>query len=345
MKPVFVALPALAHDLPSHPENNQRVTAIMELLEQSELRDQLRELPSPKPATRQQIESVHVRDLYKQLKTAGAKGPTYVDSAPTYVTTASLELALAAAGGTISVVDAVLNEAAEVGFALIRPPGHHAVPTGPMGFCLFNNIAIAARHAQANGFARVLIIDFDVHHGNGTQDIFYEDDSVLFMSSHYFAPGFYPGSGGQHENGQGRGEGFTLNAPLPAGAGDLAMQRLMAEWITPVAERFQPNLILVSAGFDAHWRDPLALLQFSLDGYFNLTQGLTTLARHLDSAAGRIAFVLEGGYDLEALAGGVANVFRAWTGQQPIDALGLGPLPEPDISSLLAELQSIAQII
>jgi len=159
MKPGFVALPALAHDLPSHPENNQRVTAIMDLLEQSGLRDQLRELPSPKPATRQQIESVHVPDLYQQLKTA---------------------------------VDAVLVKAAEVGFALIRPPGHHAVPTGPMGFCLFNNIAIAARHAQANGFERVLIIDFDVHHGNGTQDIFYEDDSVLFMSSHYFAPGFYP---------------------------------------------------------------------------------------------------------------------------------------------------------
>ena len=344
MKPVFIALPALAHDLPSHPENNRRVTAVLDHLEQSGLRAYLHELPSPEPATRQQVESVHGPDLFQQLQAAVAEGPTYVDPAPTYVTTASLELALEAAGGTIAVVDAVLNKHAEVGFALIRPPGHHAVPTGPMGFCLFNNIAIATRHAQANGFERILIIDFDVHHGNGTQDIFSDDDSVLFMSSHYFAPGFYPGTGGHHEIGRGRGEGFTLNAPLPAGAGDLAMQMLVAEWITPVASRFQPNLILVSAGFDAHWRDPLALLQFSLDGYFNLTQGLTTLARDLGSAAGRIAFVLEGGYDLEALAGGVSNVFRAWTGQQPVDALGPAPRSEPDVSSLLAELRSISQI-
>jgi acetoin utilization deacetylase AcuC-like enzyme len=247
-----------------------------------------------------------------------------------------------AAGGAIRAVDAVLDGEAESAFALIRPPGHHAPPDQPMGFCLFNNIAIAARHALTRpGVERVLIVDFDVHHGNGTQDVFYSDPSVLFISSHQ-SP-LYPYTGAAEEIGEGPGRGFNINLRLPALAGDQAFDRLAAEIIGPAADRFQPHLVLASAGFDAHWLDPLAGLQLSLRGYERLTRGLLDVAgRH---CGGRLVLCLEGGYHLPALSGGVVTVVRTLMGETGMpDSLGPAPRPEPDIQASLARFKAIHQL-
>ena len=259
------------------------------------------------------------------------QAPGYVDSAPTYIVPESFDVALLAAGGAIRAVEAVVGGEAQSAFALVRPPGHHAVPDAPMGFCLFNNVAIAARYAQHYlGIGRVLIVDFDVHHGNGTQDVFYEDPSVLFISTHQ--ENIYPYTGRATETGAGAGEGYTVNVPLPAHAGEKAFERVLQEVITPAAARFKPELVLVSAGFDAHWLDPLANLQLTLAGYARLTQGLQAIAQA--HAHNRLAFVLEGGYHLAALTGGVTTVLRTLLGEHGIpDSLGPAPRPEPDVTA------------
>ncbi|MFQ5410125.1 MAG: histone deacetylase, partial [Anaerolineales bacterium] len=337
------------HNLPSHPENNRRIPAIRSALEEHGLRERLIPVPPPDPlrdtqgvvgATMEQLTAVHPTHVVGALHDLRRADTVYLDHAPTYFTPHSYDLALEAAGGAIAVVDALLDGQAQAGFALVRPPGHHATPGGPMGFCLFNNIAIAARHAQARGLKRVLVVDFDVHHGNGTQDVFYADDSVLFISTHQFGAGFYPGTGAASETGSATGEGYTLNVPLPAGVGDAGMHRIYQELIAPAAARFAPDIILASAGFDGHWRDPLASLQVSDLGYHAIASALLGLASQLPSTAGRIGFILEGGYDLGALAAGVVNVFRALLGDPPVDISGPAPHPEPDIEPTVAEIKS-----
>jgi acetoin utilization deacetylase AcuC-like enzyme len=273
------------------------------------------------------------------LRRAMARAPGYVDSAPTYIVPESFDVACLSAGGAIRAVDAVLNGETLAAFALVRPPGHHAEPDQPMGFCLFNNVAIAARHAlQQPGVERVLIVDFDVHHGNGTQDIFYADPAVLFISSHQ--EGIYPFTGALDETGAGAGKGYNINVPLPDGAGDQAFERLSAEVIEPAAARFKPNLVLVSAGFDAHWLDPLAGLQLTLKGYAQLARDLAQIAQ--EACDGRLALTLEGGYHLAALTGGVVTVLRTLLGETGIpDSLGRPPRPEPDTRDVIAKARAI----
>jgi acetoin utilization deacetylase AcuC-like enzyme len=331
------------HDFPDHPENAARLRAIQDALESPALG--LREflLPlRPQPASHAQIERVHDAEYVRALEQAMRRAPGYVDSAPTYIVPESFEVACLSAGGAVRAVQAVLQGEAGSAFALIRPPGHHAVPNQPMGFCLFNNVAIAAREAQQHaGIERVLIADFDVHHGNGTQDVFYDDASVLFISTHQH--GIYPGTGDVDETGNAQGRGTTLNLPLPAGAGDAAIERLYGEVIEPAVERFRPDLLLVSAGFDAHWLDPLASLQLSLPGYAWMAQRLQALAQQ--QCNGRIVFVLEGGYHLAALAGGVVAVLRSLSGERDIpDALGPAPHPEPDVRDLVRLAKDIHEL-
>ncbi|MGH2522035.1 MAG: histone deacetylase family protein, partial [Anaerolineales bacterium] len=298
----------LKHDFPDHPENAQRLRAIEAALDRSGLCERWVAL-SPQPAAREQVSAAHLRDYVETLEQVMGQAPGYVDMAPTYVVPESFEVALLAAGGAIRAVDAVLDGEANSAFALVRPPGHHATPDAAMGFCLFNNVAIAARHAQQRGKGRVMIVDFDVHHGNGTQDIFYTDPSVLFLSTHQYGLNpltgtmMYPGTGAAEEIGEDAGAGANLNVPLPAGAGDAAFERIAAEIIRPAAERFRPDLLLVSAGFDAHWADPLANLQLSHTGYGQIMQALVAIANaHCN---GKVVLTLEGGYHPDALSDGV----------------------------------------
>ena len=261
----------------------------------------------------------------------------------TYALPVSPEVARLAAGAVIGAVDAVLSTQADNALAIVRPPGHHATADRQMGFCLLNNIAIAARQAQSrHGLEKVLILDYDVHHGNGSNDIFYADHSVLFISLHQYP--FYPGSGALHEIGEDDGRGATINIPLPAGHGDAAYRCLFADIVIPAIERFQPDVMLISAGFDAHWVDPLASMQLTLAGYDYLARECIKLAERL--CAGRIVFVMEGGYDLRALAHGWRNIACALLGQDDISDPYGAPSNSArlDVQPLIAELQHIHRL-
>jgi acetoin utilization deacetylase AcuC-like enzyme len=211
-----------------------------------------------------------------------------------------------------------------------------------MGFCILGNIAIAARYAQrVHGIERVMIVDFDVHHGNGTQDMFYDDDTVLFVSTHQYP--FYPGTGAVGETGHGQGKGYTVNIPLEAGHGDRSYAATYDQVVWPVAERFKPDLMLVSAGFDAHWSDPLAMMRLTLTGYAHLTHELIAMAKKL--CGGKIVFVMEGGYDLETIGYGIRNIAHALLGDDEIsDPLGAREGHEPDIAPLIRLLKQVHNI-
>jgi acetoin utilization deacetylase AcuC-like enzyme len=336
----ILSVASAEHDHPTHPENSKRIPAILAALAADQaLNPLLNRRQSPLPATDEQLGRVHDPDYIAALRQVMAQAPAYIDQAPTYITPYSFECAALSAGGAIATVRAVV-ESGEPGFGLIRPPGHHAPPESAMGFCLFNNVALAAREAQRLGLGKVMIYDFDVHHGNGTQDAFYEDPTVLFISSHQ--AGIYPGTGAAADTGSGSGAGFTINIPLPSGTGDMGFKRILAELVEPAAERFKPDILLVSAGYDAHWRDPLAGLQLSSTGYHRMAQALARLAGNYCS--NRLVFVLEGGYDLPALAEGSRNTMRGVLGLPADDALGAGPYAEPDLSALLAKLTGLHRL-
>ncbi|XP_078156726.1 histone deacetylase 14 [Carex rostrata] len=324
---IYCVSAAMGHNKESHPECNKRVPAIVDALERLELSakyrsSQVYEIQNFQPASLDAIARVHSRSyvtgLEKVMSRASDEGLIFIEgSGPTYATGTTFQESLLAAGAGISLVDAVVeasrvNWDPPVGFALIRPPGHHAVPEGPMGFCVFGNIAVAARYAQNKyGLKRVLIIDFDVHHGNGTHDAFYDDPDIFFLSTHQ--AGSYPGTGKIEQVGAGSGEGTTLNLPLPGGAGDYTMRSVFDEVIAPSAQRFKPDIILVSAGYDAHALDPLAGLQFTTGTYYMLASNIKQLAKELCS--GRCIFFLEGGYNLQSLSSSVADTFRALLGE------------------------------
>jgi acetoin utilization deacetylase AcuC-like enzyme len=324
-----------AHDEPRHVEQAARLAAIQAALDASGLRGDLLEL-APQPANEQQILAVHEPRLLAAVRATAAHERAQLD-ADTYTTAGSYEAALLAAGAAVQAVEAVVGGRATNAFALVRPPGHHATPYRPMGFCLFNNIAIAARHAlDMLGLDRVAIVDYDVHHGNGTQDCFYEDGQTLFCSTHAWP--LYPGTGAAQEVGAESGYGLTLNLPLPYGSGDEGFGRCYDELILPAVRAFDPQLILVSAGYDSHWDDPLGPLALSVAGYVALTQRLTALAEEL--CGGRIVLVLEGGYSLPALAACAVAALRVLLGRDPgPDPLGPADAHEPDLSALIERVR------
>lgn len=295
---------ALLHDTgPGHPECPQRVTAIIDRIEADGLLGRCVALAS-RPITDAELFRVHTPDYLRIVAEDVADGLVVLSTGDTAIKgEATLDAARRAAGGLLLAVDAVCTGRVENAFAVVRPPGHHATPSKGMGFCLFNNVALAARHAQTNhGLERVLIVDWDVHHGNGTQETFYEDASVLFFDTHQ-SP-LYPGSGHADETGRGAGEGFTINCPFPAGAGRREIVGAFRDQLVPAADRFRPQIVLVSAGFDSRVGDPLGRFTLTDADFAELTGIIREIAdRH---AGGRIVSTLEGGYALAGLASAAA---------------------------------------
>ncbi|MEP7052963.1 MAG: histone deacetylase [Pseudomonadota bacterium] len=275
-----------------HPERPERLHAARAAIAHAEL-DLRRVDLATRAATNDELVRVHTQEyLHIFGQVAGRSG--YFDE-DTFYSAASVDSARAAAGAAVLITDALLDERADFGLALVRPPGHHARPNGAMGFCLLNNIAVAAAHARARGVERVAIVDFDVHHGNGTQEMFYSDPSVLYVSLHQ-SP-LYPGSGAAAERGSGDGRGYTVNVPLSAGATDAVYGAAIERIVAPVLEAYRPGLLLFSAGFDAHQRDPLAQMDMTDVGFQTLVR--RTLAALAPGV--RAGFLLEGGYDLVGL--------------------------------------------
>ncbi len=332
----YTLVPSSLHYLPGHPENPQRFKHFEKLSDVS-FSDRLIHVES-NSAPLSAITTIHPPSYLSALEQAASQGPGFIDHGDTYVTSASYQAALEAAGGAIGVVDAVIEDQASSGFALIRPPGHHTSATRPSGFCLLNNIAIAARYVQSAGFPRVMIFDFDVHHGNGTQDLFEKDPSILYISTHQY--GIYPGTGSINETGSGEGSGSVVNIPLPARAGDRAFEVITTEMIVPLAKRFQPDILLISAGFDAHWNDPLANLQLSTTGYNQLGTSLLLMAEEL--CEGKIVYFLEGGYDPDDLWDNVlAILYSLAKDSPPADRLGSAPFAEVSIDHVIETLQTL----
>jgi acetoin utilization deacetylase AcuC-like enzyme len=287
-----------------HPERPERIRVLLDMASQLDT-DKFQILP-PRPATRAEIESCHDPD-YVRLVESTSKKNQYALDGDTVTCRDSFGVGLLAVGGFLRVLDSIGAGETRNGFALVRPPGHHALSDRAMGFCLFNTIAIGAEHLKrTHGAKKILIMDWDVHHGNGTQDAFYDDPSVLFISTHQYP--YYPGSGAVTEVGVDAGEGYTINIPLPAGCADPEYVQVFEDVVIPAATKFEPEWILVSAGFDSHRRDPLGGMGVTEDGFRAMTRMLLQVA---DQYAGqRIAFLLEGGYDLAALRNSVAAVLE-----------------------------------
>jgi acetoin utilization deacetylase AcuC-like enzyme len=263
------------------------------------------EVVAPPAATREQLARIHdAAYLHRLSETSGQAVALDPD---TYTSPESHEIALLAAGAAVGAVERVLGTTHTAALAMVRPPGHHAERSKAMGFCLFNNVAVAAAHARASGAGRVAIVDFDVHHGNGTQHTFERDASVLYVSTHQYP--YYPGTGAADEVGLGDGAGFTVNVPLESGAVDGDYRVAFDEIVLPVVRQFKPALILVSAGFDSHERDPLATMRLSAGAFGAMTMGLRRVAEEVCS--GRMALVTEGGYDLQALAASLDETVKA----------------------------------
>ena len=291
-----------------HPERPDRLRAIWKAIDASGLNERLVSL-DPMHAAVEQIAAVHDRDYIASIECACRNAPARLD-ADTGVTEASYDVARLASGGATGAVDAVMNDTANRVFCAHRPPGHHAERAKAMGFCLFNHVAVAAEHAvREHGLKRVAIVDFDVHHGNGTQHSFEDRADVLFVSIQQDPRTCYPGTGRADETGRGDGKGFTLNVPVMPGADDDYYERAFDRLIVPKLSEYEPALLLISAGFDAAKEDPLAQVDLTTDAFAMMTEKLVGVAN--EHAAGRIVSVLEGGYDLDALGRGVVAHLKA----------------------------------
>jgi len=294
----------------------------------------------PRVATIEEISLVHTKQYISEVKALASKGGGQLDL-DTIVSSDSYDVALYAAGGTIQAVDAVMDGSLDSVFALVRPPGHHASTGGGMGFCLFNNVAIAVTHIlHKYKLERIVIVDFDVHHGNGTQDVFYTNPGVLYVSTHQ-SP-HYPGTGRVDQIGEGEARGTTVNIPLPSGCGDEEYNQVFEQIIVPAIRSFDPKIIVVSAGYDGHWSDGLAGMQLSITGFAQITGIIKQLADEL--CDGRLVFSLEGGYNLTALSASVRATFEVLLGKEDIeDKLGQLPLEVkvPNITGLMQLIKGI----
>ncbi len=287
---------------PFHPESPKRLEAIYKAIESL---GPIYELIEPRPATYEELLWVHEASYVELIASTSGKPHVQLDP-DTSTCPYSYEVALLAVGGVLEAVDWSLRQGQGRAFALVRPPGHHAERDRAMGFCLFNNVAVAARYAQrVHGLRKVLIVDWDLHHGNGTQKAFWEDPTVLYFSTHQYP--YYPGTGHYKEIGDGEGKGFTVNCPLRIGCDDLDYANLFRHHLLPIARKFNPQLILVSAGFDPYYRDPLGGMKVTERGFWRLTDLLLSLAAELGVP---IVFALEGGYHVEGLARCVEYVLR-----------------------------------
>ncbi len=295
-----------------HPESPARLRAIQEALEASGALARWRRI-EPRPARVDELELIHHPSLLEHIERAARRAPAYLDP-DTVVSSDSYRTALFAAGGVLECTEAICSGELRRAFAFVRPPGHHAEPDKAMGFCLFNNVALAAAYARVeHKVDRVAIIDIDLHHGNGTQACFYDDPHVLYVSSHQFP--FYPGTGNYHEVGVREGTGYTVNLPMPRGSGDESMVPIYSQIVGPILEQYGPQLVLVSAGFDAHFKDPLGGLRVTPVGFGSAAASLILAADAC--CAGKICFVLEGGYNCEALQTCTRAVMEQMEAERP----------------------------
>jgi acetoin utilization deacetylase AcuC-like enzyme len=325
-----------AHNDPQRAERAERLTAIKQAIDESELGQELL-MPASRAATEAELAAVHDPAYLRALQNPYAPdvGDWWDSYSNWYISRASWEGAIWGAGTTLAAVEAVLEGKCQNAFAVVRPPGHHASANRGAGFCLINNIAVAAQHALEHfGLARVAIVDVDVHHGNGTQDIFYREPRVLTCSLHQ-----WPWTDGVlDEMGEQAGFGTHLNVPLPLAVGDVGYQRAFEQIVIPALQRWQPQLILVSAGYDGHWADVVGTMLLSAAGYAKIIQQLYDLAHQV--CQGRLVLVLEGGYNLDSLVACVMASLRVLMAHHPIpDPLGPMSAPEPDVEGIIAQLQ------
>ncbi len=286
---------------PGHPESPRRLTAIIEKLKADGVYDRLKHLTS-EPASLDWIQTIHSPAYVERAKSCCAQGDEYLDSPDVPISTRSCDAAVMAVGGVLCAADAVMLGEVHNAFCAVRPPGHHAMRDMAMGFCIFNNVAIGTKYVQQKyGLSKVLVVDWDVHHGNGTQAAFYEDPSVLYFSVHQYP--FYPGTGNEAEKGRGKGQGYTINVPLSAGAGDSEFIDAFEHRLRPAAISFAPDFVFVSAGFDAHRNDTLGGMRVTTEGFGKLSAIVKAIAEQC--CKGRLVSVLEGGYGLDGLAASV----------------------------------------
>lgn len=326
---------------PGHPESPERLKAIYQMLEEDEMKGGWLEEVKSRSATRDELEMIH-SPSYIDLVASTAGKPYFRLDMDTSTCAKSYETALLAAGGLLELIKAVMEGKLDNGFALVRPPGHHTERDRAMGFCLFNNVAIGAKYAIKNfSLQRILIVDWDVHHGNGTQNSFYEDPQVLYFSTHRYGF-FYPGTGAATEVGRSKGEGFNVNVPLPTGCGDAEYGNLFEAILKPIALEYQPQLILVSAGFDIHYDDPLGGMRVTEKGFSRFTQILMEIAEATTKK--KLVITLEGGYDVSAESRSIKGILKELAQVSPLekkDLLEREKANYPRIERLVLQLKEI----
>jgi acetoin utilization deacetylase AcuC-like enzyme len=325
---------------PGHPESPERLRVIYKMLEEPEMKNLFQSV-KPRVATREELEMIHSPHYIDLIAQTSGK-PYYRLDMDTSTCAKSYEAALLASGGLLELIKAVMEGKLDNGFALVRPPGHHAEKDRAMGFCLFNNVAIGAKYAL-NHFSlqRVLIVDWDVHHGNGTQNSFYEDPEILYFSTHRYGF-FYPGTGAATEIGRGRGVGFNVNVPLSTGASDAEYGNIFEKILKPIALEYRPQLILVSAGFDIHYDDPLGGMEVTEKGFARMTQILMEIAEA--TAQGKLVITLEGGYDVSGQSRSVKAILKELVRDSPLDKKDLLEKEKANYPRIERFLQQIKEI-